>query len=158
MVNEIGKELVYFAHPFDKWRTDEEKLVKELLEHKGFKVFNPFDEENALNVKYGVDNYYDNPTYEFAGEIVDKDFQRVDECDSLFAWIPKDITTIGTIREIDRALRDKKRVMVVCYKPNPFLRETDLYLSIEDFLNDKQYIWKSCYWKEEYKELQKEEY
>ena len=78
-----------------------------------------------------------------AEDIKEKDFKQVENCDAFFAWIPKDVTMIGTIREFDKALRDGKYTIILCYRPNPFLEDADeLYLSYQDFLEGKQFEWK----------------
>lgn len=133
---------VYFAHPFDLWKTELEKKIEDALEEKGYIVINPFDTESDLNEKYGVDTYYDNPSKEFAKEICERDFASIERQDIYFAYIPKGVTSIGTIREFEKALELGKRTIIVCYKPNPFLIDADeLYLSLQDFIEGNEYKW-----------------
>lgn len=133
---------LYFAHPYDRRLSMEKEIIIEELEDRGFEVVDPFVGEENIAQKYGVNDYYENPCREFALEIKERDFRHVIECDALFAWIPKNITIIGTIREYDKALEFGKYIIVLCYKPNPFLEDADeLYLSLSDFLNDKKFRW-----------------
>jgi len=115
------KPKIYFAHPFDKWQTPREDQIEKILESRGYIVVNPFKEEDKLNEKYGVNNYYENPTYNFAKDIVDKDYQMVSDCDEYFGWFPKDVTMIGTPIELVWAHDLGKKITVLCYKPQPFL-------------------------------------
>lgn len=137
------KKTIYFAHPFDKIGSKREEMIMRKLEERGFKVIDPFAGEDVLCKKYNTDNYYGNPTRQFALEIKERDFGAVMKCNALFAWIPKDVTMIGTIREFDKALEYEIYTIILCYKPNPFLEDADeLYLSYQDFLEGKQYVWK----------------
>lgn len=134
---------IYFAHPFDTIGTEKESEIKEKLS-ESYEVCDPFETEEELNKKYGVDNYYDNPTKEFAFSILTADKDKVYKCDELFAWIPKGITTIGTVIEMMWANGVGKLVTVLSYKPQPFFVQYSdtLYTSYEDFMNDHRYIWK----------------
>jgi len=139
----MRKPKIYLAHPFDKRNSKRKEMIIKKLEEKGYEVIDPFVGENKLEEKYGVKSYYDNPLRAFALEIKERDFNQVKNCDALFAWIPKDVTMIGTIREFDKALRNRKHTIVLCYKPNPFLEDADeLYLSYQDFLEGKPFEWK----------------
>ena len=142
-----NKKLIYFAHPFDKWRTPREEFIEKVLEERGYTVINPFKQENKLNKKYGVDNYYHSPCIEFAKDIVDKDYDMVNNCDEIFCWIPKGITMIGTIIELMWANYLNKKITVLCYKPQPFFYRyaEKLYISYDDFKKDIPYVWKSCF-------------
>lgn len=137
----IRKPKIYFAHPFDTWKTKEEELIEKTLEARGYEVINPFKEEDHLNEKYGVDNYYENPTYEFADDIVDKDQKMVLDCDEYFGWFPKGIAMVGTPIELTWAYEDCKKITVVCYKPQPFLwiYSDVFYLGLENFFNDNKF-------------------
>lgn len=136
---------IYFAHPFDKMGTDKEKKIVETLMSRGYTVYDPFKYENGLNEKYGVKHYYKKPCKEFASDIIAGDFALVEECDELFAWIPKNTTMIGTIFEIGWAFSQHKKITVLCYKPQPFLYiyADVLYTSYEDFVADVPYKWKN---------------
>ncbi len=117
-------------------------LIKKLTE-MGYEAIDPFVGEDTLAHKYGVNFYYENPRRDFALEIKKRDFDQVVSCDALFAWIPKGVTMIGTIRELDRAFREGKYTIALCYKPNPFLEDTnELYLTYRDFIEGKQFEWK----------------
>ena len=140
--NMIKKKTVYFAHPYDRRLTHEKEIIIKKLEEIYFEVVDPFVGEENIAQKYGVNDYYENPCRAFAREIKERDFRQVSNCDALFAWIPKGVTIIGTIREYDKALEFGKYIIVLCYKPNPFLEDADeLYLSLKDFLNDKKFRW-----------------
>ena len=112
---------IYFAHPFDKWKSKREEMIVRILEERGYEVINPFEEEDRLNVKYGVNHYYEKPTFQFAKDIVDKDYEMVKNCDEYFGWFPKDVTMIGTPIEFMWAKNLGKKTTVLCYKPQPFL-------------------------------------
>lgn len=139
------KKTIYYAHPYDTWKTPKEKVISNRLVEMSYDVYNPFVEEDDVNEKYGVERYYDCPYDDLADEIKDRDFVAVDKCDAYFGWIPKGVATIGTVREFDRAIRKGKHTIILSYKPNPFLRDADeLYLSTESFLKGEKYVWKSC--------------
>jgi hypothetical protein len=136
------KRTIYLAHPYDRRNSKRKQMIIRKLEERDFVVVDPFVGEDILAKKYGVNDYYENPCRDFAIEIKDRDFGAVTACDALFAWIPKDVTMIGTIREYDRALRAGKYIIVLCYKPNPFLEDADeLYLDYQDFLNEISFKW-----------------
>jgi len=132
------KGTIYFAHPFDRWKSKREEMIEQILEERGYDVVNPFKEENKLNEKYGVSNYYERPTFDFANDIVNKDYESVKECDEFFAWFPKDVTSIGTPIELVWASLMKKKITVLCYKPQPFLwKLVDIfYIGYANFVND----------------------
>jgi len=132
---------IYFAHPFDKWNSNQEKMIEQILTKRGYDVINPFKKEDRINKKYGVNNYYDNPTFEFAKEIIEKDYELVKECDEYFGWFPKDVTMIGTPLELSWANSLGKKITVLCYKPQPFLwMYSDIfYIGYENFKNDVRF-------------------
>ncbi len=136
---------IYYAHPFDTWinNFEMEKHIQEILESYDYDVVNPFVRESQLNEKYGVDNYYDNPCIGFAKDIVEKDYEAVEECDELFAWIPQHIVAIGTTFEIAYAHSLNKKITILTYKPHPFLlKYADvLYTSFEDFVKNEPHEW-----------------
>lgn len=138
----MRKTKIYFAHPFSKMGTEEEAEIITTLQNLGYEVYDPFDGEGELCRRYGVSFYYQKPTFEFAEEIVARDFEAVDKCDALFAWIVSNSSCLGTVRELDRALRYGKKTIVIHHRPNPFLKNVDiLYLSVKDFKNNKKYEW-----------------
>lgn len=132
---------IYFAHPFDKWRTPREEMIERFLKDRDYEVINPFKQESKLNEKYGVDNYYESPTIEFARDIVDKDRMMVLECDEYFGWFPKGVTMIGTPIELMWARELKMKITCLCYKPQPFLwMYSDVfYTSYKDFVTNKPF-------------------
>lgn len=136
----VIRKTIYFAHPFDKWRSKREEMIERILTEMGYEVINPFKEEDKLNEKYGVDNYYENPTIEFAKDIVDKDRIMVENCDEYFGWFPKDVTMIGTPLELAWARQMGKKITVLCYKPQPFLWvfSHQFYLGYDNFVNGKE--------------------
>jgi len=137
------KPKIYFAHPSRRKDSKRKEMLIKKLEERGYEVVDPFVGEDELAKKYGVDFYYENPCRDFALEIKKRDFFKVVSCNALFAWIPKGVTMIGTIREFDKALRHNIHTIVLCYKANPFLEDADeLYLTYKDFINNKQFEWK----------------
>ncbi len=137
------RKKIYLAHPFDRRFSKRKEMIIKKLEERGFEVIDPFVGENKIEKKYGGKSYYDNPLRAFALEIKERDFNQIEILDAFFAWIPKDVTVIGTIREFDKAIQRGKYTIVLCYKPNPFLEDADeLYLSYQDFLEGKQFEWK----------------
>lgn len=44
---EKKKKTIYFAHPWDKWKTKREEMIERILEERGYEVVNPFKEENT---------------------------------------------------------------------------------------------------------------
>ena len=139
MINEYKKRSIYFAHPFDLWRTEKETEIEKILAKRNYNVINPFKEENRLNEKYGVDNYYDNPTRLFAKDIVKKDWEMVYKCDEYFGFFPKGISVIGTPIELTWAVLLGKKITSLCYKPQPFLvMYSDIfYTSYKSFIENK---------------------
>ncbi len=137
------KPTIYLAHPFDRRNSKRKEMIIKELEGAGYEILDPFVGEDKIAKRYGVNNYYENPCRDFALEIKYRDFGHVSDCDALFLWIPKGVTMIGAIREYDKALEKRKYIIVLCYKPNPFLEDADeLYLSYQDFLEGKPYEWK----------------
>jgi len=137
------KTTIYLAHPYDRRNSKRKEDIIRKLEARRFIVIDPFIGEDKLAEKYGVNYFYENPCRDFAREIKTRDLIQVALCDCLFAWIPKGVTTIGTIREFDSALAQGKYTIILCYKANPWLEDAnELYLSYQDFLEDKQFIWK----------------
>ena len=139
---EKERKKIYFAHPWDKWKTKREEMIERILEERGYEIVNPFKEENKLNEKYGVDNYYEDPTKPFATDIVDKDWEMVEECDAYFGWFPKDVTMIGTPIELVWALLLNKEIISLCYKPQPFLWVmcNKLYVDYDKFVSDIPFV------------------
>jgi len=135
------KKKIYFAHPFDKWRTKREDMIEKVLEERGYIVINPFKKEDKLNEKYGVDNYYEKPTKEFANDIVNKDYEMVIDCDEYFGWFPKGVTMIGTPIELVWAYTHGKKITVLCYKPQPFLwmMADKFYIGYNNFVDDIEF-------------------
>lgn len=113
---------------------------------KGYKVINPFKKERKLNEKYKVREYYDSPTLQHALDIRKNDFELVKACDEFFAWFPLNITCIGTTLELAKAIKHKKRIIVLTPRLHPFLYGNEvideLYLTVEDFLKNKPF-WKN---------------
>jgi hypothetical protein len=112
-------------------------MIEKILEERGYEVVNPFKTEDKLNTKYGVSNYYEKPSLEFATEIVERDYEMVEECDAYFGWYPKGVTMIGTPLELAHAVQHKKYIIVMCYKPQPFLwvHAHAFYLGYDNFKN-----------------------
>ena len=136
------KQTIYLAHPFDRRFSKRKEMIAKKLEERDFLVIDPFVGEDTLCEKYGVKNYYENPCKDFAMDIKNRDFMHVALCDCFFAWIPKGVTIIGTMREFDFALEHSKYTIVLTYKPSPFLEDADeLYIDYNAFLNDEQFIW-----------------
>ncbi len=137
------KPKIYFAHPSRKRSSKRKEMLIKKLKEIGYEVIDPFVGEDILAKKYGVDFYYQNPCRDFALEIKERDFNMVLDCDALFAWIPKGVTMIGTIREFDKAIENGKYTIVLCYKANPFLEDANkLYLTYRDFIEGKEFEWK----------------
>ncbi|OLS14796.1 MAG: hypothetical protein RBG13Loki_1555 [Promethearchaeota archaeon CR_4] len=132
------KKSVYFAHPFDTWKTELEQKIADILRERGYDVVNPLDKENCLNEKYGVFGYYEQPSLPFAHDIVKYDFEMLTACDEYFGWLPKGITIVGTVVEMIWACRQGKPVTVLSYKPNPFLLvySDKFFASLEDFIKN----------------------
>ncbi|MHA1733530.1 MAG: hypothetical protein ACTSU5_16400 [Promethearchaeota archaeon] len=132
-------EKIYFAHPFDTWKTPEETRIAGVLESRGYEVVNPFDVEHELNEKYDATGFYEKPSYSFAVDIVQEDYETFCGCDEYFGWFPRGITVVGTAIELAWALRQGKRITALCYKPNPFLwvYADALYADYEAFKNDQ---------------------
>ena len=129
---------IYFAHPFKTWKTQKEREITKILESRNYHVINPFIEENRLNKKYGVSNYYDSPSKSFIEEIVHNDYSLLKKCDEYFGWFPSKKDPIGTTFELCWAKMLNKNITVLCYKPHPFLLffSNKFYLGFEAFKKD----------------------
>lgn len=132
---------IYFAHPFDRMGSKREEMIERILEERGYEVVNPFKKEIDLNAKYGVNNYYENPTKEFAEDIVVSDYKLVADCDEYFGWFPKGVTMIGTPLELAYAMKHKKKITVLCYKAQPFLwyHANVFYLGYDNFVKGERF-------------------
>lgn len=130
---------IYFAHPLVTWGTVVEKQIESVLRDRGYKVYNPFDNERKLLDKYNILSYYDNPTKEIASEIYKSDLNLVKKCDELFAWYPRDHIPIGTSIEVGWADCMKKPVTVIETQKHPFLLSISdkYYLGLKKFIVDK---------------------
>jgi len=133
---------IYFAHSTKSWKSKREEKIIEILESRGYEVVNPFDYEDAINKKYGVNAYSDNPTEPHANDIVEKDYELVKNCDELFAWFTRDTSMTGTPLEVCWAKNMGKKVTVLYYRKHPFIWSKrigiyKLYISYQDFKNDK---------------------
>ena len=131
---------VYFAHPYRTIGTIDEEILLDEMEQQGWDVLNPFDHapiDAVENIKSGVFSSED------AAALVNNDLAHILECDIILAWIPEGIPAVGTICEMMfAATQGKKYVIVVHERPTPHSwvvhYADDLYLSIEDFINDKE--------------------
>lgn len=138
---------IYFAHPFECWKTKREKMIIDILINRGYEVYNPFEKEISLNKKYNVKYYYQNPTKSHASDIVSICFKNVMECDSYFGWFPKNIQMIGTPIEMGWAYHaellrykmKKKEIIVLCHQIHPFCWEYSdkLYIGYKNFKENK---------------------
>ena len=133
---------MYFAHPFDTWKTEMEQKITDILRERGYEVVNPFVTEQGLNKKYGVPGYYDQPSLPLAHDIVKADFNMLSACEEYFGWFPRGITIVGTVVEMMWACKQGKPVTTLCYKPNPFLLvySDKFFPSMEDFVKNNA-IW-----------------
>ncbi len=131
--------MVYFAHPFDTWKTEMEQKIIDILSKRGYQVVNPFVTEQRLNQKYGVPGYYEKPSLPLAHDIVREDFEMLSTCDEYFGWLPKGISIVGTVVEMMWACKQGKPVTTLGYKPNPFLLvySDRFFSSFEDFMQDR---------------------
>ena len=136
----------YFAHPYDSIDSDGEKRLLEYMAKEGWEVINPFendplDETIIENIKSGKFSSLE------ATALVENDLIHILECDAILVWIPKGFPSIGTICEmVFAATQSKKWVMVIHERSSPHSwvvhYADELYLSIEDFINEEGY---SCY-------------
>ena len=134
---------VYFAHPFDTWHSKREEMIMRRIEEMGLIPINPFEEEDKLNVKYGVEHYYQRPIKPFAKDITDRDLAMVQSCEFYIGWYPKGVTMIGTPIEMVWACLLSKKVMAICYKPQPFLLDHAdvLFKGYKNFKEGIEYEW-----------------
>jgi hypothetical protein len=138
----MRKKTIYFAHPQETMGSKRERQIVSILESRGYEVINPFEKEEALVEKYGVKNYYEKPTEEFAIEITVGDYYLVEICDEYFGWFPEKTPAIGTSLELARAERFDKKITAIYNKPHPFLwKHCDvLYLGFKEFVDDDKFI------------------
>ena len=130
----------YFAHPYKTIGTIDEKVLLDEMEQQGWDVLNPFahDPIDAVeNIKSGVFSSED------AASLVNNDLTHILECDIILAWIPEGISAVGTICEMMFAATQGKKYVIVVHErltPHSWVVHyaDDLYLSIEDFINDKE--------------------
>ncbi len=116
----------------------EQKII-DILSKRGYRVVNPFVTEQALNQKYGVTEYYSQPSIPLAHDIVREDFEMLSACDEYFGWLPKGVTIVGTVVEMMWACKQGKPVTTLSYKPSPFLLvySDKFFSNFEDFLQDR---------------------
>lgn len=133
---------IYFAHPFKKKGTKMESKIIELLSNQGLDVIDPFKGEEDILRKYGITNYYDNPSKQLSREIYRRDYESVHSCDFLFAWLPTDVYTIGTPIEFSWA-HDAMNMytIVLCPIRHPFpMNMADfLYHTLEEMEKSIEY-------------------
>ena len=77
---------VYLAHSVHERQKG--KMIQEYLEHKGFKVINPFDRQLVPNNK---DFEWKNPTTDPAS-LIKNDLKMIDKSDYVLAIFPDDLT------------------------------------------------------------------
>jgi len=107
---------IYFAHSFELRGTQEERLFIIQLKQKfpSAKIINPFEKETELEAKYDGE-YYQNPNFNFAKDIIESDLDLLDSCDIICALIPEgNYRIIGTSMEIMYAWVKRKYVIVIC--------------------------------------------
>lgn len=132
---------VYFAHPYQTWKSEEEGRIERKLTDLGYIVYNAFNQiEEGFIEKYGGE-YYSNPSKEFAEEIVNGDFLLLDKSDEYFGWFPKGHMCIGSSIELQYAYAQKKKISVICESPHPFLytMSDKFYKTISDFENGREF-------------------
>jgi len=134
----------YFAHPFELWKTPKELEIMEMISKRGWVPFNPLTKEDWLNVKYEVQCYYDNPTVDFAHEIVAMDLKALDESQILIAYLPGNFKGIGTIMEIMYAWKKKKYIVIISEGKKPSRWQRFLHRILEIILR-KRYVDRSSH-------------
>lgn len=142
---------VYFAHPYETWKTEKEQQILEMIRGRGWEPFNPFDKEDNLLKKYGVTCYYDDPQEELANDIVRIDLKNLRECDGLVAYFPRNFRGVGTIMEIMYAWLKQKYIVVIMERTSGIRHlhawlvsaANEYYSSLEDFAEERNNIsWK----------------
>lgn len=138
------KKRVYFAHPYNRWKSAREGYIEKTLVDLGYDVINPFDNEEELMRKYNINKFYEKPNVHLAGEIVELDYETLEKCDIIFAWIPKNSNPFGTVIELMWAREMKKEIIILSYRPNPFFcyLECKLFLGYYNFKNNIEYKWR----------------
>ncbi len=115
------KPLLYFAHPYEKHNTDEEKEILLILSER-YGIYDPFNDEKTLEEQYGGE-YYNHISWNFANDIVRNDYFKLHKSDEYFAWFPNDTPhrSIGTTVELMWALEKGKKITVLSERLHPFL-------------------------------------
>ena len=112
----------YFAHPWSRHNSNGEKRIMSILRSRGVEVINPFDGEDEVLQKYGIEknSYYYKPIYKLAREIWIKDLKQIESCDMLLVWLPE--KSIGTPQEISYAYHVVNRLRKRDGKPPIFIQ------------------------------------
>lgn len=115
---------LYFAHPWVKRFDPMKAQMIRGLEKLGWEIFDPLDPSGVTkeeNEKFGGEFYETPITDERVRYIVERDYTKILEADVLFAWVPSDAQTVGTICEILFAHRLRKRIIIISDRPSPWL-------------------------------------
>lgn len=141
MVRNGSKGKIYFAHPYESWKSKEEFVIEHILPLRGYEVVNPFNAEKKLLDKYKTHDYYSKPTRDFAEEIYLQDYYTVMECDAYFGWFKSKGAMIGTSIELAWAYQNGKKILALCEKPHPFIWSmVDIfYSSLDGFIKNEPF-------------------
>jgi len=136
----------YFAHPYNH-RNDRDKfqILKHIHKRMSLAVIDPFDGEDKLLKKHGVEEYYKNPLHDLGCEMWLKDLNQIHRCQYLVAWIP-DYEALGTSAEISYAYALQRVYIIIIspiLHPSFALYHREMYLSVSDFLNGRKFDWKN---------------
>lgn len=140
-----NKMQVYFAHPYSSVDMLEKNMIIEELKLRNLKVHNPFDGEEKILKKYGVNDYYENPNWEMAREIWTKDIKAIVKSNLLVAWLPIGACGMGTAQEVVIAYNFNKFIQIISpiLHPSFAVYADQLFISIKDFINQSEYKWKN---------------
>lgn len=152
----------YFAHPHKAKDTQEAKRIIDILKSRKVKVVNPFDGEDEICKKYGVETYYPSTPYKLGREFWIKDLRQLDNCNMALFWLPKEYTPKGCFAELQHAIEYQNRkirrytalkmengyfIQIITEFRHPIIAwalcyNNQLYDNIDDFERHRQAKWK----------------
>lgn len=136
----------YFAHPYKKRLSSNKYKIKAELKERGVEVIDPFIGEYKILRRHNIKEYYEAPNYKLAREIWLKDFQQVEMCNILVAWIPENLPVIGTTAELVHAHRFGKFIQIISPLKHPLFayvlgKGNQQFETVKDFINRRRMIW-----------------
>lgn len=84
-------------------------------------IVDPFLNEKTTCMEYDCKGYYDGCNPLLGIRLWENDFQMVEECEGLLAYIPSKEMVMGTIAEIEYARNLGKKIFIISEINHPYL-------------------------------------